>query len=146
MHAQKQVSVSLRCIEFYFILFQAINAKKSIFTHLTNSDLHTMPIHCQTVVLECRCEQPSLIVTSIKTRDVYINIYYRFRQLSIASVMYHSASFEFRISQFNHHVSIMQPTTCTSIQNLKKTSKLFLNALYVPSPFTQNLSHLWQSS
>lgn len=98
MHAQKQVSVSLRGIEFYFILFQAINAKMSIFTHWTNSDLNTMLIHCQTIVLGCKCEQPSLIVTSIKTRDVYIHIYNRFRQLSKASAMYRNFSWYFRKS------------------------------------------------
>lgn len=84
VHAQKQVSVSLRCIEFILILIQAINAIKLIFTHMTNLDLHTMPIHCQTMTLRCKCEQPSLKVTSIKIRDVYIHIYYRFRQLSKA--------------------------------------------------------------
>lgn len=68
MHAQNQVSVSLRCIEFILILLQAINAIKLIFTHMTNSDLHTMPIHCQTMSLRCQCEQPSLKVTSIKKK------------------------------------------------------------------------------
>lgn len=108
MHAQKQVSVSLRCIEFILILFQAINAIKLIFTHMTNSDLHTMRIHCQTMTLRCKCEQPSLKVTSLKIRDVY-SIYTSTigsGNYQKHSAMYRNTSFEFRIGQLNHPMSI----------------------------------------
>lgn len=106
MHAQKQVSVSLRCIEFILILFQAINAIKLIFTHMTNSDLHTMQIHCQTMTLRYKCEQPSLKVTSIKLGTYIYTSTIGSGNYQKHSAMYRNTSFEFRIGQLNHPISI----------------------------------------
>lgn len=138
MHAQNQVFVSLRCIEFILILFQAINAIKLIFTHMTKSDLHTMPIHCQTMAWRCQCEQPSLKVTSIKIRDVYYSIYTSTigsGNYQKHSAMYRNTSFEFRIGQLNHPISINK---CNQLHVYQTYSKML--------GFTLNWSQLGRSS